>query len=192
MTITQWHVPVDDEKLLLGMQSSPATPKPIDKAEDARRQRLELYGPAGLTNRARTRSNDYGFDAREAGPRDLYRAWAPTSNVSRTMGLSRSDGPDPRIAPAKHLGSVRPRAIVPPIVSLLRHEIREGRRRSPQAYHVPRTQTMRAASRAPGTMDGQSVPTRGWETYWMEVRWSPARRGAPWAAAGAETKPRPP
>ena len=62
MTITQWHVPVDDENCYwYAIFTSYSTP--VDKKK-MRDQRLELYELPDYRSR-KNRSNDYGFDARE-------------------------------------------------------------------------------------------------------------------------------
>jgi hypothetical protein len=62
MTITQWHVPVDDEKhYWYAIFTSFGAP--VDKNE-MRRQRLELYQlPDYIPNK--NKNNDYGFDPHE-------------------------------------------------------------------------------------------------------------------------------
>ena len=62
MTITQWHVPVDDENCYwYAIFTSYA--KPVDK-QKMRDQRLELYELPDYRSR-RNRANDYGFDPHE-------------------------------------------------------------------------------------------------------------------------------
>src|SRR5499425_1957372 len=62
MTITQWHVPIDDTRhYWYAIFTSFGAP--VDKAE-MRRQRLELYELPDYVPR-KNKSNDYGFDAHE-------------------------------------------------------------------------------------------------------------------------------
>jgi phthalate 4,5-dioxygenase oxygenase subunit len=62
MTITQWHVPIDDEKhYWYAIFTSFGAP--VDKVE-MRRQRLELYALPDYVPR-KNRSNNYGFDPHE-------------------------------------------------------------------------------------------------------------------------------
>ncbi len=62
MTITQWHVPIDDQHCYwYAMFTSFGAP--TDKAQ-MREQRLELYELPGYTSR-RNRSNQYGYDVEE-------------------------------------------------------------------------------------------------------------------------------
>ena len=62
MTITQWHVPVDDGSCYWYAYFTSFT-GPVDK-EAMRAQRLELYELPDYRSR-RNRSNDYGYDAAE-------------------------------------------------------------------------------------------------------------------------------
>lgn len=62
MTITQWHVPIDDERCYWYAIFT-SFDQPVDKQE-MRRQRLELYTLPDYKPRV-GRGNDYGFDARE-------------------------------------------------------------------------------------------------------------------------------
>src|SRR6201981_2487645 len=62
MTITQWHVPIDDTRhYWYAIFTSFGAP--VDRAE-MRRQRLQLYEPPDYVPR-KNRSNDYGFDPHE-------------------------------------------------------------------------------------------------------------------------------
>src|SRR5258708_25796968 len=62
MTITQWHVPVDDENCYwYAIFTSYSTP--VDKKK-MRDQRLELYELPDYRSR-KNKSNDYGFDPHE-------------------------------------------------------------------------------------------------------------------------------
>lgn len=62
MTITQWHVPVDDERCYWYAIFT-SFGEPTDKAQ-MRAQRLELYELPDYTSR-RHKRNNYGFDVRE-------------------------------------------------------------------------------------------------------------------------------
>ena len=62
MTITQWHVPVDDENCYwYAIFTSYSTPVDKNKMRD---QRLELYELPDYRSR-KNKANDYGFDAHE-------------------------------------------------------------------------------------------------------------------------------
>jgi phthalate 4,5-dioxygenase oxygenase subunit len=62
MTITQWHVPVDDRKHYWYAIFT-SFGQPVNK-DEMRRQRLELYELPDYVPR-KNKSNDYGFDAHE-------------------------------------------------------------------------------------------------------------------------------
>jgi phthalate 4,5-dioxygenase oxygenase subunit len=62
MTITQWHVPIDDENCFWYAIFTSYGEK-VDR-ELMLKQRLELYELPGYVSR-RNKSNNYGFDARE-------------------------------------------------------------------------------------------------------------------------------
>ncbi|HUH87478.1 MAG TPA: aromatic ring-hydroxylating dioxygenase subunit alpha [Pusillimonas sp.] len=62
MTISQWHVPIDDTHCYWYAIFTSFT-EPVNK-EQMRAQRLELYELPGYTSR-KNRSNNYGFDAGE-------------------------------------------------------------------------------------------------------------------------------
>ncbi len=70
MTISQWHVPIDDTRhYWYAIFTSFGAP--VDK-DEMRRQRLALYQlPDYIPNK--NKSNDYGFDPHEQEQRDLYR-----------------------------------------------------------------------------------------------------------------------
>jgi phenylpropionate dioxygenase-like ring-hydroxylating dioxygenase large terminal subunit len=62
MTITQWHVPIDDHKHYWYAIFT-SFGEPVNK-DEMRRQRLALYEPPDYRPR-RNKSNDYGFDPHE-------------------------------------------------------------------------------------------------------------------------------
>lgn len=62
MTISQWHVPIDDTHCYWYAIFTSFT-EPVNK-EQMRAQRLELYELPGYTSR-KNKSNNYGFDANE-------------------------------------------------------------------------------------------------------------------------------
>ena len=95
MTITQWHVPVDDENCYwYAIFTSYSAP--VDKKK-MRDQRLELYELPDYVSR-KNKSNDYGFDPHEQADRDLYRH-GHRHQRARPVGGG-IDGRRSRIAPA--------------------------------------------------------------------------------------------
>src|SRR5215469_5190612 len=170
MTITQWHVPIDDENCYwYAIFTSYTTP--IDKKR-MRDQRLELYELPDYKSR-KNKSNDYGFDPQEQLS-STYTGMGSDINVHDQWAVE-SMGPI-QDRTREHL-SQSDKAIVQ-YRRLLRQEIEKvGSGETPMLF----LDADNARSiQGPGTMDG-IAPTQGWETFWMEVDVS-RRRGAPWAA----------
>ena len=170
MTITQWHVPVDDETcywyaIFTSYGAS------VDKAK-MRAQRLELYELPEYRSR-KNKSNDYGFDPHEQTTA-TYTGMGNDINVHDQWAVESMGRIQDRTR--EHLGQ-SDKAIIQ-YRRLLREQIETVARGEAPMLHLDA-----AAARSvqgPATMDGIG-PTRGWETYWMEVDVR-RRRGAPWAA----------
>ncbi len=142
MTITQWHVPLDDENCYwYAIFTSYSAP--VDKKK-MRDQRLELYELPDYKSR-KNRSNDYGFDPHEqasatytgmGGDINVHDQWAVES-----MGAIQDRGQGDR-------------AVSPPAAAANR----QGRERR-KALHVPRC---RACEMHSGTGDdGRHRPDEG-------------------------------
>ncbi|WP_257167282.1 aromatic ring-hydroxylating dioxygenase subunit alpha [Bradyrhizobium sp. SRS-191] len=170
MTITQWHVPVDDETCYwYAIFTSYGAP--VDRAK-MRAQRLELYELPDYRSR-KNKSNDYGFDPREQAT-ETYTGMGNDINVHDQWAVESMGRIQDRTR--EHLGQ-SDKAIIQ-YRRLLREQIETVARGEPPMLHLDA-----AAARSvqgPATMDGIG-PTRGWETYWMEVDVR-RRRNAPWAA----------
>ncbi len=169
MTISQWHVPVDDETCYWYAIFTSFS-KPVDKAK-MRAQRLELYELPAYRSR-RNRSNDYGFDPREQTEKtytgmgldiNVHDQWAVES-MGRIQNRTR-----------EHLGQSDKG------ISLYRRILREQIDKAEAAEPVMLTLDAQSAKsiQGPSTMDGIG-PSKGWEAYWMDVDVK-RRRGAPWA-----------
>ncbi|WP_322517542.1 aromatic ring-hydroxylating dioxygenase subunit alpha [Rhodopseudomonas palustris] len=170
MTITQWHVPVDDNNCYWYAIFTSYT-KPVDKVK-MRDQRLELYELPDYKSR-RNKTNDYGFDPHEQATA-TYTGMGADINVHDQWAVE-SMGPI-QDRTREHLGQ-SDKAIIQ-YRRLLRQEIAKA-----EAGGKPLLALDEASARGiqgPATMDGIG-PSRGWETYWMEVDVK-RRRGAPWAA----------
>ncbi|MCG6206724.1 aromatic ring-hydroxylating dioxygenase subunit alpha [Rhodopseudomonas sp. HC1] len=170
MTITQWHVPVDDENCYWYAIFTSYT-QPVDKVK-MREQRLELYELPDYTSRKNKR-NDYGFDPHEQAT-STYTGMGADINVHDQWAVESMGKIQDRTR--EHLGQ-SDKAIIQ-YRRLLRQEIAKA-----EAGQRPLLALDAAAARGiqgPATMDGIG-PSRGWETYWMEVDVK-RRRGAPWAA----------
>jgi hypothetical protein len=171
MTITQWHVPVDDETCYWYAIFTSFT-TPVDK-DRMRAQRLELYELPTYRSK-RNRSNAYGFDPREQAT-TTYTGMGTDINVHDQWAVESMGRIQNRTR--EHLGQSDK------AISLYRRVLRE------QIDKVEAGETpimvldarSACAIQGPATMDGVG-PTRGWETYWMEVDVK-RRRCAPWTAS---------
>ena len=174
MTITQWHVPVDDENCywyaiftqLFG----------AGRQEEDARPAARIVRAAGLQI-AQEQEQRLRLRSARTGDRDLYRHGGRHQRPRPVGGGIDGRDPGPHQRASRHLGQ-GDRAVSPPAAAGDRERSPAARSRS--CSSTPR---MRAASRARRTMDGIG-PTRGWEIYWMEVDVK-RRRGAV-GRAGAE------
>ena len=139
MTITQWHVPVDDENCYWYAIFTSYT-APVDKKK-MRDQRLELYELPDYKSR-KNKSNDYGFDPHEQAT-ETYTGMGTDINVHDQWAVE-FDGrdPGPHQRASRHLGQ-GDRAVSPPAAA----GDRKGCRRR-EAVACSWTPRMRAASRA--------------------------------------------
>jgi hypothetical protein len=144
---------------------------PVDK-EKMRSQRLELYELPEYRSRKNKR-NDYGFDPHEQKTQS-YTGMGMDINVHDQWAVE-SMGPI-QDRTREHLGQ-SDKAII-----LYRRILREQIDKVANGDKPMMVLEGREARsiQGPATMDGIG-PTRGWETYWMEVDVR-RRRGAPWAA----------
>ncbi|MGY2849757.1 nitrite reductase/ring-hydroxylating ferredoxin subunit [Bradyrhizobium sp. USDA 4510] len=150
MTITQWHVPVDDENCYwYAIFTSYAAP--VDK-QKMRDQRLELYTLPDYKSR-KNKSNDYGFDPHEQAT-ETYTGMGTDINVHDQWAVESMGAIQDRTN--EHLGQ-SDKAIVqyrPPAAA----GDREGLRRR-EADAVPRRR-LRAQYPGPGH-DGRHRPDPG-------------------------------
>jgi phenylpropionate dioxygenase-like ring-hydroxylating dioxygenase large terminal subunit len=170
MTITQWHVPVDDESCYWYAVFT-SFGQPVDKAK-MRAQRLELYALPDYRSR-RNKTNDYGFDPKEQAT-ETYTGMGLDINVHDQWAVESMGRIQDRTR--EHLGQ-SDKAIAQ-YRRLLRQEIE---RAVSGAKPLMALDGRHARSiQGPATMDGIG-PTKGWEFYWMDVDVK-RRRAAPWAA----------
>ena len=141
MTITQWHVPVDDENCYWYAIFTSYT-APVDKKK-MRDQRLELYELPDYTSR-KNKSNDYGFDPHEQAT-ETYTGMGTDINVHDQWAVESMGAIQDRTN--EHLGT-SDKAIVQ-YRRLLRQEIEKVVRRR-EAVHVP---GRRACAQHPGPGD---------------------------------------
>jgi phenylpropionate dioxygenase-like ring-hydroxylating dioxygenase large terminal subunit len=178
MTITQWHVPVDDETCYWYAIFTSYT-APVDK-QKMRAQRLELYELPLYVSR-KNKANDYGFDPHEQKA-STYTGMGADINVHDQWAVESMGRIQDRTR--EHLGQ-SDKAII-----LYRRMLREQIEKVAGGGTPMLTLDEKNAKaiQGPGTMDGIG-PARGWETYWMEVDVA-RRRGAPWMAPKPEADER--
>jgi phenylpropionate dioxygenase-like ring-hydroxylating dioxygenase large terminal subunit len=170
MTITQWHVPVDDTKHYWYAIFT-SFGEPVDKAE-MRRQRLALYQlPDYVPNRNKT--NDYGFDPNEQA-HDTFTGMGPDINVHDQWACESMGAIQDRTQ--EHLGS-SDKAIAA-YRKLLRQALdRQGRGEAPPMV-------LDAADAAtitgPAAVDGIG-PSDDWQSYWQSSE-AAKRKAASWLA----------
>jgi len=171
MTITQWHVPIDDESCYwYAIFTSFGAPVDHQQMRDTR---LELYQLPDYRPRL-GRHNDYGYDVAQQATQtftgmgfdiNVHDQWAIESQ-GRIQNRTR-----------EHLGT-SDKAIVAYRRLLLSAigQVSSGER--PPMWLDP----ARAASiRGPITVDGMA-PTQGWQAYWKEFD-ARRRSGSSWAAS---------
>ena len=136
MTITQWHVPVDDGNCYwYAIFTSYSAP--VDKKK-MREQRLELYELPDYKSR-KNKSNDYGFDPHEQAT-ETYTGMGTDINVHDQWAVE-FDGrdPGPHQRTSRHLGQ-GDRAVSPPAAAgdrkgFRRREADAVSGRRPRAQH---------------------------------------------------------
>jgi hypothetical protein len=172
MTITQWHVPIDDTKhYWYAIFTSFGAP--VNK-DEMRRQRLELYELPDYIPR-KNKTNDYGFDPHEQ-EHDTFTGMGADINVHdqwacESMGLIQD-------RTREHLGQSD--KAISAYRRLLRQAIEDTRNggKPPMvldAHSAP-------AITGPAAIDGIG-PTDDWQGYWQKTDLS-KRKAASWANGG--------
>ena len=171
MTITQWHVPVDDTHCYWYAIFTSFT-DPVDRAQ-MRDQRLRSYSLPDYLPKV-NRLNDYGFDPHEQA-HGTYTGMGDDINVHDQWAVE-SMGPI-QDRTKEHLGS-SDKAIAAFRRLLLRaiRDVAEGR-------PPPLTAPAAAAVGGPPSMDAIG-PVEGWEEHWR-AQDRARRAAAPWAALAA-------
>jgi phthalate 4,5-dioxygenase oxygenase subunit len=171
MTITQWHVPIDDVSCYwLAIFTSFGAP--VDK-DTMRQQRLQLYTQPDYVPRL-GRFNNYGFDLEEQQVR-TYTGMGEDINVHDQWAVESQGAIQDRTR--EHLG-VTDKAIVAFRMLLL-----SAMKQATGGGRVLMELDAEAAARisGPATMDGIG-PADDWQGYWQRVD-ERRRSGAPWSAA---------
>jgi hypothetical protein len=173
MTITQWHVPIDDTRhYWYAIFTSFGAP--VNK-EEMRRQRLELYELPDYMPR-RNRNNDYGFDPHEQ-QHETYTGMGADINVHDQWACE-SMGPI-QDRTQEHLGQSD--KAISAYRRILREEIaKAGRGERPlmvlDAASAPRIT-------GPAAIDGIG-PADAWQSYWRQTD-AAKRKRAQWTASAA-------
>ena len=168
MTITQWHVPIDDEKhYWYAIFTSFGAP--VDK-DEMRRQRLALYQlPDYVPNK--NKSNDYGFDAHEQ-EHETFTGMGADINVHDQWACESMGSIQDRTS--EHLGTSD--KAISAYRKLLRQAIE-------QAGKGERPIMVLDAARAQGITGPAAVdgigPADDWQGYWQKSEVS-KRRAASW------------
>jgi phenylpropionate dioxygenase-like ring-hydroxylating dioxygenase large terminal subunit len=171
MTITQWHVPIDDTSCYWYALFTSFT-APVNKAE-MRRQRLQLYTLPDYKPRL-GQANDYGFNTREQQDR-TYTGMGEDINLHDQWAVE-SQGPI-QDRTREHLGQSDKGVVA--YRKILLSNIRQVTRGERALMELDAEAASRI--RGPSTMDGIG-PTGDWRSYWQEVD-RRRRGGAPWAEA---------
>jgi phthalate 4,5-dioxygenase oxygenase subunit len=169
MTISQWHVPVDDVTTYWYAIFT-AFDAPVDKAR-MRAQRLELYELPDYVPR-KGAHNDYGFDAHEQAHR-TYTGMGEDINVHDQWAVE-SQGPiqdrtRENLASSDKAIAANRRLLLRAIAA-----VEKGEAPSPRATAATIT--------GPAAIDGIG-PTETWQSYWPEVD-AKRRAASPWARPG--------
>ena len=180
MTITQWHVPVDDAQCYWYAIFTSFT-KPVDRAV-MRAQRLELYELPDYAPR-RNAANRYDFDPVEQAAK-TYTGMGDDINVHDQWAVE-SMGPI-QDRTREHLGATD-RAIIAYRRLLLQAIDDQAAGRTPLLVLTP---AEAQAVTGPGTVDAIG-PATGWQSFWQEQD-AARRRAAPWRSAQPHDIRRPP
>ncbi|GFE93809.1 aromatic ring-hydroxylating dioxygenase subunit alpha [Acetobacter persici] len=169
MTITQWHVPIDDTSCYWYAIFT-SFDQPVDK-KTMRDQRLKLYTLPDYRPRV-GRFNDYGFDPYEQA-NQTYTGMGEDINVHDQWAIESQGKIQDRTR--EHLGQTD-KAIVA-FRRILIAEIRAVENGTAPLMVLNEEQAKTV--RGPATMDGVG-PTQDWQEYWQNVD-KRRRQGALWA-----------
>jgi phthalate 4,5-dioxygenase oxygenase subunit len=169
MTITQWHVPVDDTRhYWYAIFTSFGAP--VNK-DEMRRQRLELYQLPDYVPR-KNKSNDYGFDPHEQ-EHETFTGMGTDINVHDQWACESMGAIQDRTK--EHLGQSDKAISV--YRRILRSAIEQaGSGAKPLMVLDPRSA---AQITGPAAIDGIG-PTEGWQTYWRKTD-ETRRKSSSWA-----------
>jgi phenylpropionate dioxygenase-like ring-hydroxylating dioxygenase large terminal subunit len=174
MTITQWHVPIDDMRhYWYAIFTSFGAP--VNK-DEMRRQRLELYELPDYIPR-KNKSNDYGFDPHEQAD-ETFTGMGADINVHDQWACE-SMGPI-QDRTKEHLGQSD--KAISAYRRILRGAIEQAGSGGRPLMVLDRDSAARMTG--PAAIDGIG-PTEGWQLYWRKTD-AARRRASPWARALAD------
>jgi phenylpropionate dioxygenase-like ring-hydroxylating dioxygenase large terminal subunit len=174
MTITQWHVPIDDMRhYWYAIFTSFGAP--VNK-DEMRRQRLELYELPDYIPR-KNKSNDYGFDPHEQAD-ETFTGMGADINVHDQWACE-SMGPI-QDRTKEHLGQSD--KAISAYRRILRGAIEQAGSGGRPLMVLDRDSAARMTG--PAAIDGIG-PTEGWQLYWRKTD-AARRRASPWARAFAD------
>jgi nitrite reductase/ring-hydroxylating ferredoxin subunit len=171
MTITQWHVPIDDVRCYWYAIFTSFS-QPIDKAE-MRRQRLALYSLPDYKPRL-GRANDWGFDPAQQRTQ-TYTGMGFDINVHDQWACESPGAIQDRTR--EHLGQSDKAISTYRRMLIAALDAEASGERPPMVLDASEA----ARLRGPIAVDG-IAPTQGWEGYWRDCD-SKRRRASSWAAA---------
>ncbi len=174
MTITQWHVPVDDTHCYwYAIFTSFAAP--VDKAE-MRRQRLETYSLPDYIPKFGAH-NQYGFNPTEQRT-STYTGMGQDINVHDQWAVESQGAIQDRRR--EHLATTDKAIVAFRRMMFAAMKAVDAGERPPMALDDAAARRLHG----PATMDGMG-PTEGWQDYWPEVD-RRRRANAPWSRLAAE------
>ncbi len=173
MTITQWHVPIDDVSCYwFAIFTSFSTP--VDK-QQMRDQRLALYTLPDYKPRL-NKANNYGFDVAEQRTQ-TYTGMGHDINVHDQWAVESQGAIQDRTR--EHLGTSDKG------IALYRRILVEAIEQAGRGERPLMVLDAAEAAqlRGPATVDGIG-PKDGWTQFWQEID-ARRRQGAPWARSAA-------
>jgi hypothetical protein len=171
MTITQWHVPVDDRKhYWYAIFTSFGAP--VNK-DEMRRQRLQLYELPDYIPR-KNKSNNYGYDPHEQG-HETYTGMGADINVHDQWACESMGEIADRTQ--EHLGQSDK------AIAAYRRLLRSAIDAVDKGEEPPMRLDAAAAAKitGPAAIDGIG-PTGDWQGYWQKTD-AHKRNGASWTGA---------
>jgi len=158
MTITQWHVPIDDTKHYWYAIFT-SFGQPVNK-DEMRRQRLELYELPDYIPR-KNKTNDYGFDPHEQ-EHETYTGMGADINVHDQWACESMGTIQDRTE--EHLGTSD--KAISAYRRLLRQAIEQSGKGERPIMVLDEMQA--SAITGPPAIDGVG-PTKDWQGYWQQT-----------------------